>query len=106
VGRATTMAILLEGRVFDAAEARDLGLLTRVVPDADVAAQARASAERILRGAPLAARINKRQSRHLAAGLPMTEADYQDFFSYAESHDHREGVSAFLAGRAPTFTGD
>lgn len=106
VGRATTMAILLEGRVFDAAEAQALGLLTRVVPDLDVAGQARASAERIMRGAPLAARINKRQSRHLQQGAPLDESHYQDFFSYADSHDHREGVSAFLAGRAPVFTGD
>ncbi|MBO9353465.1 enoyl-CoA hydratase/isomerase family protein [Bordetella petrii] len=105
-GRAATLAILLEGRVFDSAEAQALGLLTRVVPDADVAAQARASAERIARGAPLAARINKRQARRLLQGTPLSEADYQDFFSYAESRDHREGVGAFLAGRPPVFTGD
>ena len=106
VGRAATLAILLEGRVFDATEAHALGLLTRVVPDADVAAQARASADRIMQGAPLAARINKRQARHLLGGAPLNEADYQDFFSYAGSHDHREGVNAFLAGRPPVFTGD
>ena len=105
-GRAATMAILLEGQVFDAAQAQELGLLTRVVPDADVASQARASAERIARGAPLAARINKRQAQRLLQGTPLSEADYQDFFSYAESRDHREGVSAFLAGRPPVFTGD
>lgn len=105
-GRAATMAILLEGRVFDSAEAQSLGLLTRVVPDAEVAAQTRASAERIARGAPLAARINKRQARRLLQHAPLSEADYQDFFSYAESRDHREGVSAFLAGRPPVFTGD
>lgn len=106
VGRATTLEILLEGRIFDAHEARSLGLLTRIVPDAEVADQARASAQRIMRGAPLAARINKRQSRHLQHGGLLTESDYQDFFSYAESHDHREGVNAFLAGRAPLFTGE
>jgi len=105
-GPAATLAILLEGRVFDSAEAQALGLLTRVVPDADVAAQARASAERIMRGAPLAARINKRQARRLLQGAPLAEADYQDFFSYADSRDHHEGVSAFLAGRPPVFTGD
>jgi len=105
-GRAATLAILLEGRVFDSAEAQALGLLTRVVPDADVAAQARASADRIMRGAPLAARINKRQVRRLLQGAPLAEADYQDFFSYAESRDHREGVGAFLVGRPPVFTGD
>ena len=106
VGRATTLAILFEGRVFDANEALSLGLLTRIVPDDEAADQARACAERIMRGAPLAARINKRQSRELSQGTPLDESHYQDFFSYAESHDHREGVSAFLAGRAPVFTGD
>ncbi len=106
VGRAATLAILLEGRVFGAAEARDLGLLTRVVPDAQVADAARRSAERIAAGAPLAARINKRLSRRLAAGGALTEDEYQDYFSYADSRDHKEGVRAFLAGEDPSFSGD
>ncbi|MCD0504012.1 enoyl-CoA hydratase/isomerase family protein [Bordetella petrii] len=105
-GRAATLAILLEGRVFDAHEAQALGLLTRVVPDGEVAGQAQACAERVMRGAPLAARINKRQARRLSQPAPLTDAEYQDFFSYAGSHDHREGVDAFLAGRPPVFTGD
>lgn len=105
-GRAATLAILLEGRVFGAAEARDLGLLTRIVADADVAAQALRSAERICQGAPLAARINKRLSARLAQGGALTEAEYQDYFSYADSRDHREGVRAFLAGVDPHFSGD
>lgn len=105
-GRAATLAILLEGRVFDAAEARDLGLLTRIVADAEVAAQARRSAERICQGAPLAARINKRLSARLAQGGALTEAECQDYFSYADSRDHKEGVRAFLAGVDPHFSGD
>ncbi|MCZ8404037.1 enoyl-CoA hydratase-related protein [Achromobacter xylosoxidans] len=106
VGRAATLAILLEGRVFGAAEARELGLLTRIVADADVAAQALRSAERISQGAPLAARINKRLSARLAQGGVLTEAEYQDYFSYADSRDHKEGVRAFLAGVDPHFSGD
>lgn len=105
-GRAATLAILLEGRVFGAAEARDLGLLTRIVADAEVAEQARRSAERIGQGAPLAARINKRLSARLAQGGALTEAEYQDYFSYADSRDHKEGVRAFLAGVDPHFSGD
>ncbi|MGR6075605.1 enoyl-CoA hydratase/isomerase family protein [Achromobacter xylosoxidans] len=105
-GRAATLAILLEGRVFGAAEARDLGLLTRIVADADVATQALRSAERIGQGAPLAARINKRLSARLAQGGALTEAEYQDYFSYADSRDHKEGVRAFLAGVDPHFSGD
>ena len=64
------------------------------------------SARRIARGAPLAARINKRLSRRLAEGGALTEDEYQDYFSYAESRDHKEGVRAFLAGVDPSFSGD
>ena len=42
-GRAAALAILLEGRVFGADEARGLGLLTRVVDDAQVATEAAAA---------------------------------------------------------------
>ncbi|MGE8617494.1 MAG: enoyl-CoA hydratase/isomerase family protein [Achromobacter spanius] len=106
VGRAATLAILLEGRVFGADEAHGLGLLTRIVPDEQVADAARCSAERIAQGAPLAARINKRLSARLAQGRALTEDEYQDYFSYAESRDHQEGVRAFLAGVDPSFSGD
>ncbi len=106
VGRAATLAILLEGRVFGADEAHGLGLLTRIVPDEQVADAARRSAERISQGAPLAARINKRLSARLAQGGALTEDEYQDYFSYAESRDHQEGVRAFLAGVDPSFSGD
>ncbi|KDD63250.1 enoyl-CoA hydratase/isomerase domain protein [Bordetella bronchiseptica OSU553] len=106
VGRAATLAILLEGRVFDAAEALRLGLVTRTVPAAELDQAVQRSVAAILGGAPLAARINKRQARRLCAGAPLGEDEYLDFFSYAESRDHREGVRAFLAGTAPTFTGD
>ena len=105
-GRAATLAILLEGRVFGADEARGLGLLTRIVDDGEVAVAARRSADRIAQGAPLAARINKRLSARLATGAALTEDEYQDYFSYAESRDHREGVRAFLAGEDPSFSGD
>ena len=106
VGRAATLAILLEGRVFGADEAHGLGLLTRIVPDEQVADAARRSAERIAQGAPLAARINKRLSARLSQGGALTEDEYQDYFSYAESRDHQEGVRAFLAGVDPSFSGD
>jgi len=106
IGRAATLEVLLEGQVFDAGRALALGLLTRVVPDVEVAAQVLLSAERIMRGAPLAARANKRWSRRLQQGGALSEAEYQDCFSYAASRDHQEGVRAFLAGEEPIFSGD
>ncbi|PLC51329.1 enoyl-CoA hydratase [Pollutimonas subterranea] len=107
VGRATTLEILLEGRVFGAAEAMSKGLLTRVLPDADVATDVMQLARRLAAGAPMAARINKQTVTRLSPQVPpLTEAELLSFFKYAESRDHREGVRAFLAGQQPVFSGD
>lgn len=106
-GRAVTLEILLEGRVFDAAEALAKGLLTRVVPDDELADSVARTARRLARSAPLAARLNKHIAARLCASpQALTEAELQLFFSYADSRDHRHGVQAFLAGDEPVFTGD
>ena len=106
-GTAVTYEILLEGRVFGAAVAMAKGLLTRVVPVADLHDDVMRTARRLARGAPLAARINKQTVARLAgSSQPLTDAELHDLFRYAESRDHREGVRAFLAGDEPAFTGD
>jgi enoyl-CoA hydratase/carnithine racemase len=105
VGTATALEILLEGRVFDAAEAKDKGIVTRVVPDADVAAEARAAAQRIADGAPLAARWHKKFARRLADPRPLTDAERDECFECFDSEDFRIGYAAFLAKRKPEFTG-
>ncbi|WP_059416182.1 enoyl-CoA hydratase-related protein [Cupriavidus basilensis] len=105
-GRAVALEILLEGRVFDAAEAHAKGLLTRVVPAAALAGEVAAATARIAAGAPLAARINKETIRRLApAPEPLGAHELAAHFRYAGSADHAEGVAAFLARRAPHFTG-
>jgi enoyl-CoA hydratase/carnithine racemase len=105
VGTATALEILLEGRVFDAAEAKDKGIVSRVVPDADVAAEARAAAQRIADGAPLAARWHKKFARRLADPRPLTDAERDECFECFDSEDFRIGYAAFLAKRKPEFTG-
>lgn len=106
-GRAVTLEILLEGRVFGAQEALTKGLLTRVLPEPDVSDDVMRCARRLARGAPLAARINKQTAARLSASTaPLSDAEMLDLFRYAESRDHREGVRAFLAGEEPVFTGD
>jgi enoyl-CoA hydratase/carnithine racemase len=104
-GPALTAEILLEGRILDAAEAKERGLVTRVVADADVAAEALATARRIAEGAPLVARFHKRAIRKLAAREPLTEADLASSFDCFESEDFRIGYKAFLAKRKPEFRG-
>ncbi|HEX8010148.1 MAG TPA: enoyl-CoA hydratase-related protein [Casimicrobiaceae bacterium] len=105
VGPAVALEILLEGRIFGAAEAKEKGLVTRVVPDAEVAAEARAAAERIAEGAPLVARWHKKFARRLSDPRPLTAAEIDECFECFDSEDFRAGYAAFLDKRKPEFLG-
>lgn len=104
-GRATAMEILLEGRVFDAREAKDKGLVTRVVPDDKVEEETLMSARRIAEGAPLVARWHKKFARRLADPTPLTDAEYDEGFDCFGTEDFRIGFRAFLAKAKPDFRG-
>src|SRR5699024_6193609 len=107
VGPAITAEILLEGRVFDASEALSKGLLTRVYPDMLLGNEVDVSVKNILKGAPMAAQINKKTIKVLSnIGTNNIDLNMQEFFGYADSNDHKEGIKAFLEGRAPKFSGD
>lgn len=104
VGKAVALEILLEGRVFDAQEAREKGLVNRLA--SDVPAEALRTAQRIAQGAPLAARMNKRMASRLSAlPAPLTADELRDAFSFLTSDDYREGVQSFLDKRKPAFSG-
>ena len=104
VGKAVTLEILLEGRVFGAREAYDKGLLTRIVADDAVEKEAYATAARIAAGGPNAARANKRWVRRLtAAATPLDQAEVREHFAFFDSDEYREGVRAFLAKTKPDF---
>jgi enoyl-CoA hydratase/carnithine racemase len=105
VGSAVALEILLEGRIFDAAEARQKGLVTRVVPDGEVANEARAAAERIAEGAPLVARWHKKFARRLADPRPLTQAESDECYDCFDTEDFRNGYAAFLAKTKPAFAG-
>jgi len=105
VGRSIALEILLEGRIFDAAEAKDKGIVTRIVPDEQVAAEARAAAQRIADGAPLAARWHKKFARRLAEPRALTSAELDECFDCFDSEDFRIGYAAFLAKKKPEFVG-
>lgn len=105
IGASNTLAILLEGRIFEAAEALRMGLVTRIVPDAQVADEARATAQRIAEGAPLVARWHKRFVRRLADPRPITAQEYDEGFDCFDTEDFRIGYRAFLAKTKPDFVG-
>ncbi len=105
VGRAVTLEILLEGRVFGAAEAREKGLVNRVVPDARVEEEAYATAGRIAAGAPLVARWHKRFVARLEDPAPLTEMERDEGYACYDTEDFRVGYRAFLEKKKPDFKG-
>ena len=104
-GEATALEILLEGRVFDAREAHAKGLVTRVVADDQVEAEALATAQRIADGAPLVARWHKKFARRLRDGRPLGAGEYEEGFACFGTEDFRIGYQAFLAKAKPEFKG-
>ena len=105
-GEATVREMLLEAAQLDAREMKARGFLQRVVPDEGLAAEVEATAARIARLAPQAARMNKRILRRVAGNAPdaAPPVDLLDrAYDYATSAEHREGIAAFLEKRAPRF---
>ena len=104
--RAAEMALLNEP--VRAEEAARIGLIGRVVAADQLLPQARAVAAKLAAGAPRAIALTKRAlattwSRSLDEALDY-EAHIQDLAGRTD--DHREGMSAFLEKRPPTFTGE
>jgi enoyl-CoA hydratase len=105
VGRQAALEILLEGRVFGAAEALAKGLVSRVVPDAKVLDEAFETANRIAAGAPLVNRWHKKFARRLADPAPLSPTERDEPYQTFDTEDFKEGYRAFLAKKTPEFRG-
>ena len=104
-GRAVTLELLLEGRVFGAEEALRKNLVTRVVADDQVETEAYATARRIADGAPLVARWHKRFINRLADLKPLSAEELDEPYLAYDTEDFKAGYRAFLNKAKPDFQG-
>ena len=105
VGRAATLEILLEGRIFGAEEARAKGLVQRVVADDHVEEESYETARRITDGAPLVARWHKKFIDRLSDPALLSKDELDEGFLCFGTRDFEIGMTAFLEKKKPKFTG-
>lgn len=105
VGKATALEMLLEARIYRAAEAERMGLVNRVVAEAAVEDDAGASARRIADGAPLVNRWHKAYARRLMEKRPISDEELAASYACFETEDFRIGTRAFLDKTKPAFKG-
>src|SRR5688572_28704461 len=106
-GRAATLELCLVGTPIDANRARELGIVNRVVPAAELEAETMKLAEQLANAAPLALRgaldcINVGGECGIEEGLEYEAAQFGLMFA---TDDMREGTTAFLERRKPAFQG-
>ncbi len=107
VGKAKAMEMVLTGRMMDAEEAERAGLVSRVVPAADLIDDALKTAATIAGMAPLAVKANKEMvdaafETTLAQGVQFERRLFNGLFGTA---DQKEGMAAFVEKRPGNWTG-
>ena len=107
IGRKRAMEMLLSGTPIDARTAAEWGLVNRVVPDADLAAETRKLAAQIIEASSLTVAIGKQ------AFDAQIDLDQRKAYDYAKevmslnamAADAQEGIGAFLDKRKPVWCG-
>jgi enoyl-CoA hydratase/carnithine racemase len=107
IGRKAAMEMLLTGDPIQAARAKELGLINRITPEADLATATRALATQIAAKSPLTVALGK-TAFYRQAEMPLSAAyDYTSEIMTQNmlANDAAEGIDAFLSKRTPKWTG-
>jgi len=107
VGLGKAQELMFTGRLIDADEALDMGLVHRVVEPKEHAAEVVKWAQRIAAGPPIAHAWTKR-AIHRSLGANMAQEFEFEIFAQVQclqTADHREGVAAFQEKRRPEYSG-
>ncbi len=107
LGKALAMDVVLTGRFLTAAEAERHGLVSRVVPREHWYTEALKVAHRMATLGPIALKNAKEsvlnaEEQFLSDGLKRERRLFYDLF---DTEDQKEGMTAFLEKRRPTFSG-
>ena len=107
IGTRRTQELMLTNRRLSAAEAMEWGLVTRVVADDALAAEARALAKQLAQGPTRAYGVVKSLLATSFGESLETQMEYEarGIAAMSGTLDGREGIRAFLEKRAPKFTG-
>jgi len=105
VGKSKSMDMHLTGRMMDATEAERCGLVSRVVPVADLLTEAKKAAATIAAKSQIAAKVvkecvNRSYETSLREGILFERRVFHALFA---THDQKEGMAAFIEKRPARF---
>jgi enoyl-CoA hydratase len=109
IGLSKTKEVFFSGRYYDAAGAKEMGLVDHLVPRSDLESSTYNLAEEIAENAPLAVKGTKRIINMLVGSIRMCDEDIKEALSIVDqafnSDDLKEAQASFLEKRKPVFRG-